>query len=240
MCSIFGIFGLQAGDDLPALRRHALDLSQRQRHRGPDWSGVYVDDGAILVHERLAIVDPAGGSQPLLSEDGGLALAVNGEIYNHRELKAELAQPYAFQTGSDCEVINALYREDSPASFLNRLNGIFAFALWDRAAQRVLIARDPIGVVPLYWGHDKDGRLVVASELKSLVDICADAAQFPPGHWYDSATDTLTRYYERPWREYDAVEGVEADRVALREAFERAVHRQLMTDVPYGVLLSGG
>lgn len=240
MCSIFGIFGLQAGDDLPALRRHALDLSQRQRHRGPDWSGVYVDDGAILVHERLAIVDPAGGSQPLLSEDGGLALAVNGEIYNHRELKAELAQPYAFQTGSDCEVINALYREDSPASFLNRLNGIFAFALWDRARQRVLIARDPIGVVPLYWGHDKDGRLVVASELKSLVDICADAAQFPPGHWYDSATDTLARYYERPWRDYDAVEGVEADRVELREAFERAVHRQLMTDVPYGVLLSGG
>ncbi|MGE8249319.1 MAG: asparagine synthase-related protein, partial [Stenotrophomonas bentonitica] len=240
MCSIFGIFGLQAGDDLTALRRHALDLSQRQRHRGPDWSGVYVDDGAILVHERLAIVDPAGGSQPLLSEDGGLALAVNGEIYNHRELKAELAQPYAFQTGSDCEVINALYREDSPASFLNRLNGIFAFALWDRAAQRVLIARDPIGVVPLYWGHDKDGRLVVASELKSLVDICADAAQFPPGHWYDSATDTLSRYYERPWRDYDAVEGVEADRVELREAFERAVHRQLMTDVPYGVLLSGG
>ncbi len=240
MCSIFGIFGLQAGDDLTALRRHALDLSQRQRHRGPDWSGVYVDDGAILVHERLAIVDPAGGSQPLLSEDGGLALAVNGEIYNHRELKTELAQPYAFQTGSDCEVINALYREDSPASFLNRLNGIFAFALWDRAAQRVLIARDPIGVVPLYWGHDKDGRLVVASELKSLVDICADAAQFPPGHWYDSATDTLTRYYERPWRDYDAVEGVEADRVELREAFERAVHRQLMTDVPYGVLLSGG
>lgn len=240
MCSIFGIFGLQAGDDLPALRRRSLELSQRQRHRGPDWSGVYVDAGAILVHERLAIVDPAGGSQPLLSEDGGLALAVNGEIYNHRKLKAELAQPYAFQTGSDCEVINALYREDSPASFLNRLNGIFAFALWDCRQQRVLIARDPIGVVPLYWGHDKDGRLVVASELKSLVDICADAAQFPPGHWYDSATDTLTRYYERPWRDYHAVEGVEADRTALREAFERAVHRQLMTDVPYGVLLSGG
>lgn len=240
MCSIFGIFGLQAGDDLPALRRRCLDLSQRQRHRGPDWSGVYVDAGAILVHERLAIVDPAGGSQPLLSEDGGLALAVNGEIYNHLELKAELTQPYAFLTGSDCEVINALYEEDTPASFLNRLNGIFAFALWDRPRQRVLIARDPIGVVPLYWGHDEDGRLVVASELKSLVDICAEVAQFPPGHWYDSATGTLTRYYDRPWRDYDAVEGVEADRTALREAFERAVHRQLMTDVPYGVLLSGG
>ena len=149
MCSIFGIFGLQPGDDLQALRRQALECSQRQRHRGPDWSGVYVDAGAILVHERLAIVDPAGGSQPLLSEDGSLALAVNGEIYNHRELKAELLQPYAFQTGSDCEVINALYREDAPASYLNRLNGIFAFALWDKAAGRVIIARDPIGAVVL-------------------------------------------------------------------------------------------
>ncbi|KPF95485.1 asparagine synthetase B [Rhodopseudomonas sp. AAP120] len=240
MCSIFGIFGLQDDDDHSALRRTCVDLSRRQRHRGPDWSGVYVDAGAIMVHERLSIVDPAGGAQPLLSEDSNLALAVNGEIYNHLELKAELIQPYAFQTGSDCEVINALYREDTPASFLNRINGIFAFALWDSRRQRVLIARDPIGVVPLYWGHDKDGRLVVASELKALVDICADAAQFPPGHWYDSGTDTLTRYYVRPWRDYKSVENVAADRVALREAFERAVHRQLMTDVPYGVLLSGG
>ncbi len=196
--------------------------------------------GAILVHERLAIVDPAGGSQPLLSEDGQLALAVNGEIYNHRELKAELLQPYAFQTGSDCEVINALYREDVPALYLNRLNGIFAFALWDKTEGRVIIARDPIGVVPLYWGHDREGRLRVASELKSLVDDCADAAQFPPGHWYDSATGALSRYYERAWREYAEVEGVQVQLQELREAFERAVHRQLMTDVPYGVLLSGG
>ncbi len=240
MCSIFGIFGLQAGDDLQALRRQALEQSQRQRHRGPDWSGVYVDERAILVHERLAIVDPAGGSQPLLSEDGTLALAVNGEIYNHRELKQELVQPYAFQTGSDCEVINALYREDDPASFLNRLNGIFAFALWDKVAGRAIIARDPIGVVPLYWGHDKQGRLCVASEMKSLADTCADVAQFPPGHWYDSATGELLQYYARPWRDYDAVQGVEVSRQALREAFEAAVHRQLMTDVPYGVLLSGG
>ena len=240
MCSIFGIFDLQPGDDLQLLRRESLDASQRQRHRGPDWSGVYVDDGAILVHERLAIVDPAGGSQPLLSEDGQLALAVNGEIYNHKQLKTELKQPYAFQTGSDCEVINALYREDEPASFLNRLNGIFAFALWDRAARRVIVARDPIGVCPLYWGHDREGRLRVASEMKSLADSCADVAQFPPGHWYDSATGELTRYYERPWRSYDAVEGVEVSPTELREAFEAAVHRQLMTDVPYGVLLSGG
>jgi len=239
MCSIFGIFGLQPGDDLQALRRESLDLSQRQRHRGPDWSGVYLDEGAILVHERLAIVDPAGGSQPLLSDDGRLALAVNGEIYNHRELRAQLRQPYAFRTGSDCEVINALYRRTA-GPFLDRLNGIFAFALWDRAQGRAIIARDPIGVVPLYWGHDRAGRLRVASEMKALVDECADVAQFPPGHWYDTATGRLTRYYERPWRDYAAVEGVEVPLQELREAFEAAVHRQLMSDVPYGVLLSGG
>jgi asparagine synthase (glutamine-hydrolysing) len=241
MCSILGIFGLQAGDDVGALRRQALELSQRQRHRGPDWSGVYVDDRAILVHERLAIVDPAGGSQPLRSGDGDLVLAVNGEIYNHRELKKQLAEPYAFQTGSDCEVINALYREDhSPGDWLNRLNGIFAFALWDRAGQRYLIARDPMGVCPLYWGHDANGRLCVASEMKALADICADVAQFPPGHYYDSLSGTLMRYYIKPWRDYDATQGVEVSKQELREAFERAVHRQLMTDVPYGVLLSGG
>lgn len=240
MCSIFGIFGLQSGDDLQGLRRQSLELSQRQRHRGPDWSGVYIDEGAILVHERLAIVDPAGGSQPLRSADGALALAVNGEIYNHRELKKELKQPYEFLTGSDCEVINALYREDEPASFLNRLNGIFAFALWDKTAGRVLIARDPMGVCPLYWGHDREGRLCVASEMKAISSLCADVAQFPPGHYYDSASGELVKYYQRPWRDYDAVEGVEVDKQELREAFERAVHRQLMTDVPYGVLLSGG
>ena len=240
MCSIFGIFGLQPGDDPQALRRHALECSQRQRHRGPDWSGVYLDDGVILVHERLAIVDPAGGAQPLLSEDGELALAVNGEIYNHLTLKGELTQSYAFQTESDCEVISALYREDETASYLNRLNGIFAFALWDRVKGRAIIARDPIGVVPLYWGHDREGRLRVASELKSLADTCADVAQFPPGHWYDTATGELTRYYARPWRDYAAVEGVQVGPQQLREAFEAAVHRQLMTDVPYGVLLSGG
>ncbi|MDQ3205873.1 MAG: asparagine synthase B [Pseudomonadota bacterium] len=257
MCSILGIFGLQPGDDLPGLRRLALQLSQRQRHRGPDWSGVAADAGAILVHERLAIVDPAGGSQPLLSGDGLLVLAVNGEIYNHRELAQQLQQPYDFQSGSDCEVINALYREqhadpsdadaDADASagagtgsWLTRLNGIFAFALWDREAQRYLIARDPIGVCPLYWGHDADGRLCVASEMKALVGVCEDLAQFPPGHCYDSATGTLSRYYHRPWRDHEATRGVAVSPLELREAFERAVHRQLMTDVPYGVLLSGG
>ncbi|MEN9309947.1 MAG: asparagine synthetase [Pseudomonadota bacterium] len=240
MCSIFGIFNLQSSVESQQLRREALERSGRLRHRGPDWSGVYLDAGAILVHERLAIVDPAGGSQPLLSDDGQLALAVNGEIYNHRALKAELAQPYTFQTESDCEVINALYREDTPASFLNRLNGIFAFALWDNANGRAIIARDPMGVVPLYWGHDKEGRLRVASEMKALADDCADVAQFPPGHWFDTSTGEMTRYYQRPWRDYAAVEGAEVSLAELREAFEAAVHRQLMTDVPYGVLLSGG
>jgi asparagine synthase (glutamine-hydrolysing) len=162
MCSILGIFGLQPGDDVIELRREALERSHRQRHRGPDWNGIHVDDGAILVHERLAIVDPEGGSQPLHSTDGALVLAVNGEIYNHRELRRELGDAYKFQTASDCEVINALYRIDDTDSFLNRLSGIFAFALWDRDKGVFLIARDPIGVCPLYWGHDRNGLLWVA------------------------------------------------------------------------------
>ncbi len=237
MCSIFGMFDLHPGDDLLALRQQALSLSQRQRHRGPDWSGVFVAPEVILVHERLAIVDPASGSQPLRSRDGRLALAVNGEIYNHRELRA--ASGYDFTTGSDCEVINALYLEGVP-DLVDRLNGIFAFALWDAEARRYLIARDPIGVCPLYWGHDDQGRLLVASEMKSLAGICADVAEFPAGHVYDSHSGELRNYYQRPWRDYAAVQGRPADRAALRQAFEQAVHRQLMTDVPYGVLLSGG
>ncbi|KAB8192940.1 asparagine synthase B [Lysobacter maris] len=245
MCSILGIFGLQPGDDVAALRRQAIGQSQRQRHRGPDWSGVYVDDGAILVHERLAIVDPAGGAQPIRSGDGRLVLAVNGEIYNHRELEAALRQSYAFQSGSDCEVINALYRQGVDGggdvdAWLDRLNGIFAFALWDSERGRCLIARDPIGVCPLYWGHDGDGRLCVASEMKALADTCADVAQFPPGHYYDSDRGELVRYYTRAWRDHGSTAGVEVTAQALREAFEAAVHRQLMCDVPYGVLLSGG
>jgi asparagine synthase (glutamine-hydrolysing) len=237
MCSIFAMFGLQPGDDLPALRTLCLQMSQRQRHRGPDWSGVFADASTILVHERLAIVDPASGSQPLRSADGALALAVNGEIYNHRQLRA--VSDYAFTTGSDCEVINALYRAHGE-DFLGKLNGIFAFALWDSAANRYLIARDPLGVCPLYWGHDAAGRVCVASEMKSLVGLCADVAIFPPGHVYDSLTGQLTQYWRTPWREYAATQGRAITAAALREAFEQAVHRQMMTDVPYGVLLSGG
>ncbi len=237
MCSIFGMFDLQPGDDLAALRLQALELSQRQRHRGPDWSGVFVDAGVILVHERLAIVDPASGAQPLRSRDGELALAVNGEIYNHRELRA--ASDYDFTTASDCEVINALYREHG-ADFVHRLNGIFAFALWDGATQRYLIARDPLGVCPLYWGHDAQGRLCVSSEMKALVGLCADVAIFPPGHVYDSADGQLRRYYSKRWRDHAATRGKAVQPTDLRQALEQAVHRQLMTDVPYGVLLSGG
>ncbi|WP_184672653.1 asparagine synthase B [Rhodanobacter sp. A1T4] len=237
MCSIFGMFDLQPGDDLAQLRRQALELSQRQRHRGPDWSGVFVDAGAILVHERLAIVDPASGAQPLRSRDGALALAVNGEIYNHRELRA--GSDYDFTTGSDCEVINAMYR-DGDEDFINKLNGIFAFALWDGEAQRYLIARDPIGVCPLYWGHDTHGRLCVASEMKSLVGLCADVTAFPPGHIYDSVSGELRQYYVKPWRDYAHTQGESVEPADLKLAFEQAVHRQLMTDVPYGVLLSGG
>jgi len=198
---------------------------------------VFVDDGAILVHERLAIVDPASGAQPLRSRDGELALAVNGEIYNHRELRAD--STYDFTTGSDCEVINALYR-DHGAGFLSKLNGIFAFALWDAANRRYLVARDPLGVCPLYWGHDGDGRLCVASEMKSLVGLCSDIAEFPPGHLHDSASGATVKYWQTPWRQYEATQGKSIAPQALRAAFEAAVHRQMMTDVPYGVLLSGG
>jgi asparagine synthase (glutamine-hydrolysing) len=241
MCSILGVFDLRSGTDISPLRPLALSLSAQQRHRGPDWSGVHADNAAILVHERLAIVDPAGGSQPLRSGDGQLVLAVNGEIYNHRELEKQLAVAYTFQTGSDCEVINALYAEGHEVGdWLNKLNGIFAFALWDREKQRYLIARDPMGVCPLYWGHDGDGRLWVASEMKALARICDDVAAFPPGHWYDSVTGACVQYYIKPWRDYDAVAGVEVSAQELREAFEAAVHRQMMSDVPYGVLLSGG
>lgn len=267
MCSILGIFDLRPGADLTALRPLALSLSALQRHRGPDWSGVHADAHALLVHERLAIVDPAGGAQPLRSADGRLVLAVNGEIYNHRALEQALSG-YNFQSGSDCEVVNALYAQavaaqdgaaetrardegagdgdgesaaaSDPAAWLSKLNGIFAFALWDRARGRAIIARDPLGVCPLYWGHDGDGRLWVASEMKALARTCADVAPFPPGHWYDTASGRLQRYHRRAWREHDATRGRTAAPAALREAFEAAVHRQMMSDVPYGVLLSGG
>lgn len=239
MCSILGLYSPSPGADLTPLRPLALSLSARQRHRGPDWSGVYTHPRCLLVHERLAIVDPAGGAQPLRSGDGRLALAVNGEIYNHRELERGLALPYAFQSGSDCEVINALYLEHGPAG-VAMLNGIYAFALFDAERERLVVARDPLGVCPLYWGHDADGRLWLASEMKALARHCPDVSAFPPGHVWDSESGELQAFHERAWRDYDAVQGHAVAPAELRAAFESAVHRQLMTDVPYGVLLSGG
>ena len=213
--------------------------SARQRHRGPDWSGVYADPCALLVHERLAIVGVSSGAQPLRSADGALALAVNGEIYNHRELRAATGRRYAYQTDSDCEVINALYRKHG-SDFLGALNGIFAFALWDREARRYLVARDPIGVCPLYTGRDAAGRFYVASEMKALAGVCRDIAVFPPGHYLDSRIGRPVRYWNPSWRDHEATRGVRVAPRALRTGLEGAVRRQLMSEVPYGVLLSGG
>jgi asparagine synthase (glutamine-hydrolysing) len=237
MCGIVAIFETQ--QDIGELRQLAIRLARRLRHRGPDWSGVAVADGAVLAHERLAIVDVEHGAQPLVAHDGAQLLTVNGEIYNHCELAAGLAHPYPFQTASDCEVILALWRERGPA-FLGELDGIFAFALWDRDQRRYLVARDPIGVCPLYTGRDQHGQLFVASELKALEGVCRTIEDFPPGCYLDSATGEIRRYFKPVWRDYEAVAGRFTDPVAVREALESAVERQLMSDVPYGVLLSGG
>jgi asparagine synthase (glutamine-hydrolysing) len=238
MCSILALLDLKS--DPAPLRARALRLSKLQRHRGPDRSGIYAMHRAVLVHERLAIVDVQHGAQPLLSPDGGLALAVNGEIYNHHELRASLRTPYPFRTESDCEVILALYRERG-ADFLDELNGIFAFVLYDAERDRYLVARDHLGIVPLYVGRDEHGTLHVASEMKALVPVCGDLREFPPGHVLDSAVDAEPRpWYIRAWREYEAVRGSPTDPAVVRAALEDAVHRQLMSDVPYGVLLSGG
>lgn len=237
MCSILAILDLKS--DPAQLRARALRLSKLQRHRGPDWSGVYADDRAILAHERLAIVDVLHGAQPLISTAGAAALAVNGEIYNHRALRAGLREPYAFSTDSDCEVILALFREHDTA-LVHMLNGIFAFVLHDAERGRYIIARDHMGVVPLYTGHDEAGNLYVASEMKALVPVCRTVKEFPPGHILDSDVGTPVRYYDPAWRDYDVANKGSADPGMLREALENAVRRQLMSDVPYGVLLSGG
>jgi asparagine synthase (glutamine-hydrolysing) len=237
MCSILAI--LEPRGPLAPLRARALRLSRLQRHRGPDWSGVWHCDRAIMAHERLAIVDVLHGAQPLLNDAGTHALAVNGEIYNHRELRASLQQPYPFQTESDCEVILALYREKG-ADFLDDLNGIFAFVLYDAERDRYVIARDHLGIIPLYTGRDEDGNLYVASEMKALTPVCRQVAEFPPGHVLDSEEGEPRAWYRREWRDFEAVAGGSDSAAELREALEGAVRRQLMCDVPYGVLLSGG
>ena len=237
MCGIVGVFDLKKKAE--DIRAQALDMSRKQRHRGPDWSGIFMCDKSILVHERLSIVDPTSGKQPLLSPDGKLALAVNGEIYNHRDLKKSLEQPYEFQTQSDCEVILALYQQKG-TSFLEDLNGIFAFALYDIENDSYFIARDHMGIIPLYMGWDEWGNFYVASELKALVGTCKKIQEFLPGHYLNSKDGKLTKWYEREWTDYDVVKDNTTDILALKKALEDAVHRQLMSDVPYGVLLSGG
>lgn len=221
------------------LRQKALQMSGRIRHRGPDWSGIYCGGTAILAHERLAIVDPESGRQPLFTSDKKQVLAVNGEIYNHQNIRRQYAAKYQFMTGSDCEVILALYR-DKGDKFLNELDGIFAFALYDVEQDEYLIARDPIGVIPLYYGYDKEGRLYVASELKALEGQCDEYKVFPPGHLLTSRDKEPRRYYQKDWFSYDNVKDNPANKDELREALEGAVRRQMMSDVPYGVLLSGG
>jgi len=237
MCGFVGVFDLK----VPAqeLRPQVLKMSKKIRHRGPDWSGIFSCDKAILSHERLSIVDPESGQQPLYSKDGKLALAVNGEIYNHMEIRERIGDSYEFLTHSDCEVILALYREKG-IDFLEDLNGIFAFALYDIEKDVYLIARDHIGIIPLYQGWDKQGNYYVASELKALEGYCSIIEEFLPGKYLYSADGEVKTWYEREWQSYDAVKDNGFDIAELRKALEDAVHRQLMSDVPYGVLLSGG
>ena len=254
MCGIVAIFNIRQQSH--ELREKALKMSQKIRHRGPDWSGIYCGGSAILAHERLSIVDPESGRQPLFSPDRKQVLAVNGEIYNHQEIRRRFAGQYDFQTGSDCEVVLSLYRSLTPnpspvgegnfvthekiCSMLEQLNGIFAFALYDEERDAFLIARDPIGVIPLYIGYDSDGTVYVASELKALEGQCERYEPFLPGHYLWSEDPGMIRYYHRDWMEYGAVKDNPASVEAIRDGLTAAVKRQLMSDVPYGVLLSGG
>jgi len=245
MCGIAAILGIS--EPTPQLRQQALLMSKKIRHRGPDWSGIYTGGSAILAHERLSIVDPESGRQPLFSPDGKQVLAVNGEIYNHQDLRRRFAGRYQFQTGSDCEVVLALYGSIAHdlshrqiCRMLEELNGIFAFVLYDEASDEFLIARDPIGVIPLYIGYDSDGKVLVASELKALEGQCERYEPFLPGHYYWSREPGMRRYYQRDWMDYQAVKDNGASAADIRAGLTDAVRRQLMSDVPYGVLLSGG
>lgn len=237
MCGIIGVFGLKG--DNQNLRIQVLNMSKQIRHRGPDWSGIYSSEKVIFAHERLAIVDPQSGGQPLYNKDKTLVLAVNGEIYNHNELCNSLPN-YAFLTHSDCEVILALYQEKGIA-FIEELNGIFAFALYDVVNDSYLIARDHMGIIPLYMGWDTLGNFYIASELKALEGVCNKIEEFLPGHYlYSKESLEPQKWYKRDWADYEQVKNNVSDEAALRTALEEAVHRQLMSDVPYGVLLSGG
>jgi asparagine synthase (glutamine-hydrolysing) len=237
MCGIVCAFNLKGDKDL--IRSNVLEMAQKVRHRGPDWSGIYSSDNAILAHERLAIVDPTSGKQPILSEDGLKVIAVNGEIYNHKNLKNSFVADYNFRTESDCEVILALY-EKKGINFLNDLNGIFAFALYDSSNDKYLIARDHMGIIPLYMGWDKDDIFYISSELKSLEGVCDKIELFPPGHYLENSTMKLIKWYDPEWVSYDHVKNSKTSIKAIHDSLSAAVKRQLMSDVPYGVLLSGG
>ena len=262
MCGFVGAFDLNSGSQPLAeglkeeLRSQILEMSKRIRHRGPDWSGVYTGENAILSHERLAIVDPLSGKQPLVSDDEKIILAVNGEIYNHKKLREEFASSYKFRTQSDCEVIIPLYKKIKSAgnfsAMIEKLSGIFAFALYDSEDDTYLIGRDEIGVIPLYQGWDKAGRYYVASELKALEGDCQTIEEFPNGCYLYSKEGKPVRWYHRSWESYDVVknsaratddkgEVINPSVIEkLRNGLESAVKAQLMSDVPYGVLLSGG
>ena len=237
MCGIVCALDLKQSSDL--LRSQVLEMSKKVRHRGPDWNGIHCGKNVLLAHERLAIVDPASGNQPIYSDDKNLILAANGEIYNHQQLRAQLSSDYAFQTNSDCEIILALYKEKG-VNFIDDLNGIFGFVLYDEQNDEYLIARDHMGIIPLYMGWDKYGTFYISSELKALEGICNKIEIFPPGHFMSSTDNQLVKWYDRDWMNFDSVKDNETNLEDLQTALENAVHRQLMSDVPYGVLLSGG
>ena len=237
MCGIVCAFDLKQKAEV--LRPQVLEMSKIIRHRGPDWSGIYSNDKAILAHERLAIVDPASGKQPLFTKDKSLVLAANGEIYNHRELRKQFEGKYEFLTESDCEVILALYKEKG-VHFVDEMNGIFGFAIYDVEKDEYFIARDHMGIIPLYIGWDQNGTFYVASELKALEGYCTKIELFPPGHYMSSKDGEFVKWYHREWTEYEAVKENATSIEAIKTALEAAVKRQLMSDVPYGVLLSGG
>ena len=237
MCSIAALLNASATD--AADRAAVLSVSKMQRHRGPDWSGIYQDDRTVIAHERLAIVDVTSGAQPLRDPQTGAVLAVNGEIYNHKALRAGEAADFPYQTGSDCEVILALYRKHG-AGCVHHLHGMFGFVLYEPASGAWLIGRDPIGIIPLYYGHDRKGRLLVASEMKALAEVCVDVQEFPAGHTWSSADALPVRYYVRDWMNWDTHPKVAATPADVREALTAAVRSHLMSDVPYGLLISGG
>ena len=237
MCGIVCALDLKQSSDL--LRSQVLEMSKKVRHRGPDWNGIHCGKNVLLAHERLAIVDPASGNQPIYSDDKNLILAANGEIYNHQDLRAQLGSNYAFQTNSDCEIILALYKEKG-VNFIDDLNGIFGFVLYDEVNDEYLIARDHMGIIPLYMGWDKHGTFYISSELKALEGVCNKIEIFPPGHFMSSKDNKLVKWYDRDWMNFDYVKDNNTSIDDLQIALENAVHRQLMSDVPYGVLLSGG